>query len=218
MRLPLPDPVVEGLEQGAVLAPTLREIAEPDGTRYAVLDFIVEVPVTELAERAQIHRVLGWDWGVRTLVTATVVDLDGNRLAPPVFLDTGGFDGRQAHTRRHLDRLKSKVAQVEARRERFPVGDQRREPSERKLAMLRREIACCWRKYEARNNAPFAPGGQHPDLALDRVGSRTDLRRIPQVAEARRAGDAERRGAGSTGAITLRSGERCGARCATNVT
>jgi len=27
-----------------------------------------------------------------------------------------------------------------------------REPSERKLCVLRREIACCWRKYEARNN------------------------------------------------------------------
>ncbi len=149
---PLPDPVVARLKQGAILAPTLREIAEPDGTRYAVLDCIVEVPVTELAESAQIQRVLGWDWGVRTLVTATVVDLDGNRLAPPVFLDTGGFDGRQAHTRRHIDRLKKKVAQVEARRDRFPVGDQRREPSARKLAVLRREIACCWRKYEARNN------------------------------------------------------------------
>ena len=152
MRLPLPDPVVARLKQGAILAPTLREIAEPDGTRYAVLDFIVEVPVTALAESAQIQRVLGWDWGVRTLVTATVVDLEGNRLAPPVFLDTGGFDGRQAHTRRHIDRLKKKVAQLEARREQFPVGDQRREPSERKLAVLRREIACCWRKYAARNN------------------------------------------------------------------
>src|SRR5260370_2824004 len=72
MRLPLPDPVVERLKQGAILAPTLREIAEPDGTRYAVLDCIVEVPVTALAERTQIHRVLGWDLGVRTLGTASV--------------------------------------------------------------------------------------------------------------------------------------------------
>src|SRR5438128_7521311 len=87
-----------------------------------------------------------------TLVTATVVDLDGNRLAPPLFLDSGGFDGRQAHTRRHIDRLKKKVAQLEARRDQFPVGDQRREPGARKLAVLRRESACCWRKYEARNN------------------------------------------------------------------
>ena len=152
LRLLLPPPVVEHLTQGAVLAPTLREIAEPDGTRYAVLDFIIEVPVPELPERAQVQRVLGWDWGVRTLVTATVVDLSGKRLAPPLFLDTGGFDGRQAHTRRHIDRLKKKVAKLEARRDQFPVGDKRREPSARKLVTLRREIARCWRKYEARNN------------------------------------------------------------------
>jgi putative transposase len=152
IRLPLPDPVMERLKQGAILAPTLREITEPDGTRYAVLDFIIEVPVPELPEREQVRRVLGWDWGVRTLVTATVLDLSGNRLSPPLFLDTGGFDGRQAHTRRHIDRLKKKEALLEARRDQFPVGDKRREPSERKLYVLRREIACCWRKYEARNN------------------------------------------------------------------
>jgi putative transposase len=62
------------------------------------------------------------------------------------------FDGRQAHTRRHIDRLKSKVAALSARRDQFPVGDKRRAPSESKLVVLRREIACCWRKYEARNN------------------------------------------------------------------
>ncbi len=152
MRLPLPDPVVERLQTGAVLAPTLREIAEPDGTRYAVLDFIVEVPVAPLADPKQVRRVLGWDWGVRQLVTAVVLDLDGQRLSPPLFLDTGGFDGRQAHTRRHIDRLKKKVAKLEAWRDEFPVGDRRREPSERKLVVLRREIARCWRKYEARNN------------------------------------------------------------------
>jgi hypothetical protein len=152
MMLALPDPVVTRLQAGAALAPTLREIHEPDGTRYAVLDFIVEAEVSVPTEWAEVARVLGWDWGVRTLVTATVLDLSGNRLAPPLFLDCGGFDGRQAHTRRHIDRLKSKVAKLEAQRDRFPLGDQRREPSERKLTVLRREIAHCWRKYEARNN------------------------------------------------------------------
>ena len=152
MRLPLLDAVVEHLQTGAVLAPTLREIAEPDGTRYAVLDFIVEVPVAPLPDSKQVRRVLGWDWGVRTLVTAVVLDLDGQRLSPPLFLDTGGFDGRQAHTLRHIDRLKKKTAKLEARRDQFPGGDKRREPSESKLVVLRREIARCWRKYEARNN------------------------------------------------------------------
>ena len=47
---PCLDPVVERLQAGEDLAPTLREIAEPDGTRYAVLDFIIEVPVTPLPE------------------------------------------------------------------------------------------------------------------------------------------------------------------------
>ena len=81
-RLPLPDAVVAHLVQGALLAPTLREIAEHDGTRYAVLDLIIEVPVPELAESSHTHRVLGWDWGVRTLVTAVVLDLEGNQLSP----------------------------------------------------------------------------------------------------------------------------------------
>jgi putative transposase len=151
MMLKLADPVIERLRAGAALAPTLREIREPDGTRYAVLDFIVEVPVTEQTAWQDVQCVLGWDWGVRTLVTTTVLDLDGNQLAPPLFLDSGGFDGRQAHTRRHIDRLKSKVARLEAQRDRFPEGDPRREPALRKLAVLHREIARCWRKYEARN-------------------------------------------------------------------
>jgi hypothetical protein len=152
LSLPLPDAVVERLQAGEDLAPTLREQVLPDGTRSAVLDFTVEVPTAALPNPKQVRRVLGWDWGVRTLVTATVVDLSGNRLAPPLFLDSGGFDGRQAHTRRHIDRLKSRVDKLEARRDQFAVGDPRREPSERKLAVLHREIACCWRKYEARNN------------------------------------------------------------------
>jgi putative transposase len=44
------------------------------------------------------------------------------------------------------------VAALEARRDLFSAGDGKRAPSERKLAELRREIARCWRKYEARNN------------------------------------------------------------------
>ncbi|HEY6540895.1 MAG TPA: transposase, partial [Ktedonobacteraceae bacterium] len=152
IQLPLPDPVMEHLQAGQCLAPTLREMAEPDGTRFAVLDLIIEVPVPPLPDPQQVRRILGWDWGVRTLVTAVVVDLAGSRLSPPLFLDTGGFDGRQARTRRHIDRLKQKVAQLEARRDLFPRGDPRREPPETKLVDLRQEIRRCWRKYEARNN------------------------------------------------------------------
>jgi len=80
-----------------------------------------------------------------------VVDVDGQQVGRPFFLDTGAFDGRQARTRRQIDQLKAKVARLETQRDRFPAGDPRRIPSEEALLVLRREIARCWRKYEARN-------------------------------------------------------------------
>jgi transposase len=117
-----------------------------------VLDFIVEVPVEKQAPFEDIQTVLGFDWGVRVLVTASVVDLDGHQIGRPFFLDSGPFDGRQARLRRQIDQLQAKVDQLEKQRDRFPVGDPRRKPSEEALSILRREISRCWRKYEARNN------------------------------------------------------------------
>src|SRR5262249_8671061 len=62
-QIALPSLVVERAKAGKPLAPSLREIVEADGTRYAVLDFIVEVPVERPATFAQIQRVLSFDWG-----------------------------------------------------------------------------------------------------------------------------------------------------------
>ncbi len=152
IQMSLPDIVVTRAKTGKPLAPSLREIVETDGTRYAVLDFIVEVPVERPAPFEEIQTVLGFDWGVRVLVTASVVDLDGHQVGHPFFLDTGPFDGKQARLRRQIDQLKAKVAHLEKQRNRFPPGDPRRKPSIQKLAILRREISRCWRKYEARNN------------------------------------------------------------------
>jgi len=152
IQMTLPDLVVERARAGKPLAPSLRETLSTDGTRYAVLDFIVEVPVEKLSSFEEIQTVLGFDWGVRVLVTAGVVDLDGHQVGHPFFLDTGPFDGRQARLRRQIDRIRAKVAEWEKRRDCFPVGDPRRKPSQEKLAILRREISRCWRKYEARNN------------------------------------------------------------------
>jgi putative transposase len=152
VQMPLPDIVVTRAKAGKPLAPTLREIVETDGTRYAVLDFMVEVPVEQQASFQEIQTVLGFDWGVRVLVTASVVDLDGHQIGHPFFLDTGPFDGRQARLRRQIDQLKAKVARLEQQRDQFPAGDLRRMPSEEALPVLRREISRCWRKYEARNN------------------------------------------------------------------
>jgi putative transposase len=151
IQMVLPEVMVARLKEGKMLAPSLREIIEPEGTRYAVLDFIVEVPVPEQAAWSEMQTVLGFDWGVRTLVTASVVDLDGHQVGRPFFLDTGPFDGRQTRTRRQIDLLKAKGARLEAQRDRFQEHDPRRKPSVDALAVLRREIARCWRKYEARN-------------------------------------------------------------------
>jgi len=152
IQMTLPDLVVERAKQGSPLAPTLREIVEANGTLYAVLDFIVQVPVEKQASFEEIQTVLGFDWGVRVLVTASVVDLDGHQIGRPFFLDSGPFDGRQARLRRQIDQIKAKVDRLEQQRDRFPAGDKRRKPSEEALPILRREIARCWRKYEARNN------------------------------------------------------------------
>ncbi|GAC1364083.1 MAG: hypothetical protein NVSMB44_22690 [Ktedonobacteraceae bacterium] len=152
VRMALPDRVVERVKAGITLAPNLRESSDSDGTRYAVLDFIVEVPANSPPSFEEIQRVLGFDWGVRVLVTASVVDLDDHQIGHPFFLNTGPFDGRQARLRRQIDQIKAKVARLETQRDRFPVGDPRRKPSEEALSILRREISRCWHKYEARNN------------------------------------------------------------------
>jgi putative transposase len=123
IQMTLPEVVVARMKVGKMLAPSLREIIEPDGTRYAVLDVIVEIPVEEPAEWSEMQTVLGFDWGVRVLVTASVVDLDGHQVGRPFFLDTGPFDGRQARTRRQIDQLKAKVSKLEAQRDRFPADD-----------------------------------------------------------------------------------------------
>ncbi len=151
MMLPLPANVRDRLQAGEALAPTLREIQEADGTRYAVLDLIVSVPVAPPVAMDRMQSVLGFDWGVRNLVTATAVDLEGHQVSRPFFLDTGPFDGRQARTHRQIDLLQVKIAKLEDRRDSFPDGDLRREPSIKKLALLRLELKRCWRKYEARN-------------------------------------------------------------------
>ena len=110
----LPDPVVSRLAQGAVpQAPTLREIRADDGSRVAVLDLILEVPATSVGDLDRQRRVLGWDWGVRSLITASIVEPGGageqsfRQISRPVFLDTGGLDGRQARLRREIDHIRA---------------------------------------------------------------------------------------------------------------
>jgi putative transposase len=83
--------------------------------------------------------VLGFDWGVHTLLTAVVLDANGHQLSRPLFLNTGGLDGQQARTRRQIDALKAARARLAA-------------DAPQQVA-YEAEIRQCWRRYEARNHA-----------------------------------------------------------------
>ncbi|WP_172632456.1 zinc ribbon domain-containing protein [Dictyobacter arantiisoli] len=118
-----------------------------------VLDFIIEVEKEAPPEWDGMGRVLGADWGVHSLLTATAVDETGAQVGRPFFLETGGFDGRQARTRRQIDELKKKVARFEQERDAVSQGHSKRAWYEIRLACYRREVDRCWRKYEQRNRA-----------------------------------------------------------------
>jgi len=151
--IPLPEVVKERLTRGKLMAPTLREEQRADGERFAVLDFIIEVEKADLPAWESVERVLGADWGVHTLLTATTVDEHSEQVGRPFFLNTGGFDGRQARTRRQIDELKKKVAKYEEQRDALPPDHPKRAWFNQKLAVWRREMDLCWRKYEQRNRA-----------------------------------------------------------------
>jgi hypothetical protein len=163
-EIPLPATVCAYLEQGATpLAPTLREIVRPDGSRVAVLDFILDVPTRRVPPRAGERRVLGFDWGVRSLITASVVEKSSGKrypqVSPPVFLDTGGIDGRQARLRREIDRLKACRAHYAALcTQALSAHAEQQTPLPTDLARWQgrvrayeASIGACWQKYARRN-------------------------------------------------------------------
>ncbi|HEY6407214.1 MAG TPA: zinc ribbon domain-containing protein [Ktedonobacteraceae bacterium] len=149
----LPECLKERLNAGELLAPTLREKRRADGERFAVLDFIIEIEKEALPGWESVERALGADWGVHSLLTATAVDAQNEQVGRPFFLDTGGFDGRQARTRRQIDELKKKVARYEQERDALPADHPQRAWYQERLSLYRREIDRCWHKYEQRNRA-----------------------------------------------------------------
>ena len=163
--IPLPETVCGYLWQGGKpQAPTLREIRSDDGSRVAVLDVILEVPARYVSPLEQESRVLGWDWGVRSLITVSVLeksegDEPYRQVSRPVFLDTGGIDGRQARLRREIDRLKTCRERygklVQAARKAY---DERHIPLpahfpgwQKHRCACEARITQCWKKYERRN-------------------------------------------------------------------
>jgi putative transposase len=149
----LPDCLKERLPHGELMAPTLREERRADGERFAVLDVILEVEKEALPTWESIERVLGADWGVHSFLTATAVNEHSEQVGRPFFLNTGTFDGRQARSRRQIDELKKKVARYEQERGALAEEHAKRVWYTQRVALYRREIDRCWRKYEQRNRA-----------------------------------------------------------------
>jgi len=161
----LPSIVFSSLWQGATIqAPTLREIRSDDGSRVAVLDVMLQVPAKYVSPLEQESRVLGWDWGVRSLITVSILekpegDEPYRQVSRPVFLDTGGIDGRQARLRREIDRIKAcrehydtliKQALSAHTQQHLPLPTDFPCWQER-VSDYEARIKQCWKKYERRN-------------------------------------------------------------------
>jgi hypothetical protein len=162
----LPEVVVAYLEQGAVpKAPTLREIRSDDGGRTVVLDLILEVPACLVPPLEQETRVLGWDWGVRSLITVSILEQPKEPKEPyrqisrPLFLETGGLDGRQARLRRAIDQLKACKERYEqlitqaitAHKEKGTPLPAHLPGWQQRVRDYQERITQCWKKYERRN-------------------------------------------------------------------
>jgi putative transposase len=118
-----------------------------------VLDLPLAVHTPPVIAVEQVERVLGIDWGVHTLVTTIALNAHGDQVGRPFFLDTGGFDGRQARTRRQIDQLKKRIEHLEQE-----VGARWEDTPKwawltARLLTLRTELARRWRKYARRNQA-----------------------------------------------------------------
>jgi putative transposase len=164
--IPLPTTVWTYLWQGATpQAPTLREIRSDDGSRVVVLDLMLEVPARYVSELSQEKRLLGFDWGVRSLITVSILekpegDEPYQQVSRPVFLDTGGIDGRQARLRREIDRLNAcrdryaqHIKQAEARQEEHGTPLPAHFPGWReRVKDYEARIKQCWNTYERRNH------------------------------------------------------------------
>ena len=161
----LPEAVFQYLDQGAApLAPTLREIRSDDGRFVAVLDLILQVPAKYVSALEQEQRVLGWDWGVRSLITVSLLEkAEGDepyrQISRPVFLDSGGLDGRQARLRREIDRLKAcreRYDTLVSQAVKANADHQTPLPLhfahwQEQMHFYETRIKTCWKKYERRN-------------------------------------------------------------------
>ena len=131
VTFPLPDVV----NPGVPLAPTLRLKEVKGGGTAVVLDFVVED--CSPRQKPAGDNVLAFDWGVRRLLSFTILSRTGEQLTPPFFVNIGGLAGKQARLRQQIDTLKAKKSKVK----------------KKDRARVQAEIDACWRKYSATNEA-----------------------------------------------------------------
>ncbi|PWT79012.1 MAG: transposase [Chloroflexi bacterium] len=161
----LPEAVRRYRRAGATTqAPTLREVDGDDGSHFVVLDVVLEVPAQLVPPLEREKRALGFDWGVRSLITVSILqrttgEESYRQISRPVFLDCGGLDGRQARLRREIDRLVAKRDTY-----RTLVTSAKTALSEQKIPLpshfphwqvkaedLERRRKACWKAYGRRN-------------------------------------------------------------------
>jgi len=140
VEIKLPEATAEFVNDNTRLsAPTLRAVEQADGTLVARLDIIIErIPLDKQVWNHS-ENILSFDWGVRKLVTIAVISPDGEQLTQPFFLNTGGFDGKQARQRKHISDLQAKRDKLEKKT--------------KKRIAIQTEIDKCWLAYSNRNRA-----------------------------------------------------------------
>ena len=140
VEIKLPEATAKFVKDSTRLAaPTLRAVAQADGTLVACLDIIIERVPLDKPGWNHSENILSFDWGIRRLITPAVVSPDGEQLSRPFFLDTGGFDGKQARLRKHISDLQAK-------------RDKLKKKTKKRIA-LQIEIDKCWQAYSNRNGA-----------------------------------------------------------------
>jgi putative transposase len=139
-------------------------ILRAQASRVAVLDVMLEVAAKYGSPLEQESRVLGWDWGVRSLITVSILekpegDEPYRQVSRPVFLDTGSIDGRQARLRREIDRLKACREHYDTLiKQALSAHTQQHRPLppdfprwNARVSDYEARIKQCWKKYERRN-------------------------------------------------------------------
>ncbi|MDA8333468.1 MAG: transposase [Peptococcaceae bacterium] len=143
--LPLPEIVITELARGGrVQSPDLRRL--PDG-RW-VLDLKVEAPPTG-ERRGKVRRILAFDWGLRKLITAVILEIDeqGNvrQLTRPFFLKVGGIYAKLKELRAHASLLLRKADNLRIRHQTAGPEEQRILAQEEQKT--REELTNVWRRY-----------------------------------------------------------------------